>query len=223
MRLLLLVPPISLVILQGCAHAPITRGKDPQAVLRETCDVGNGILSTTGSVWLKAQSKDASGQFPAEVQATPDKLKLEVINLVGQRMAFISVESGKYRIEIPSKKTKIHEGVDTWGGIPLRWSAELFLGKVPCPPAGARVELESDGDLVVQTADERFTYTYREWIGKPWPAALHWESLKEPKTVVDFKFDDPEASTRSPKKWEAKSQQGEVRIRWRDRNAKTSK
>jgi hypothetical protein len=72
-------------------------------------------------------------------------------------------------------------------------------------------------DLVVETGEEKFIYSFRSWGGKAWPEKLHWE--RNGGAGVDFKFDDPEDKTASPRKWEAKSVQGEVKVRWRDREA----
>jgi hypothetical protein len=188
---------------------------------------------------MKAASKEAKGQFPASVNASaPDKVTLEVTNLIGARQALIQVDHGSYTIDVPDKKggnTRQAQGMGSWGGIPLRWASELFLGRIPCPSQGAKIPLRlqvesATGDLTAETpADqsggtERFVYHFREWAGKPWPETLHWEHKGQrdatpgaPKdTTVDFKFDDPEDKTGSPKKWEAKSPRGEVKLRWSD-------
>src|SRR4051812_22174941 len=89
----------------GCAHAPVTRGMDPKVLLADACRPGSEIKSIKGTVWLKAASKDASGQFPAYVLAKdPDSLRLEVTNLVGGTEAVITVDGQKYRIESHNKK-----------------------------------------------------------------------------------------------------------------------
>jgi hypothetical protein len=53
-----------------------------------------------------------------------------------------------------------------------------------------------------------------------WPESLHWEATGVPK--VDLKFDDPEEGTNSPKKWEAHSSEGFLKVRWRQRKIDTS-
>jgi hypothetical protein len=175
---------------------------------------------------MKAESKDAKGTFPANVTAkAPDSLTLEVVNLIGGTQAIITVEGGKYTILVPDKngKNRKKEGQGSWGGIPLHWASDLFLGKIPCPPAdalaSAKLSLSPEHDLIVELPEERFVYSFRSWGGKAWPERLHWERKDTSVAAVDFKFDDPEDKTHSPRKWEAKSVQGEVKVRWRDREA----
>ena len=117
--------------------------------------------------------------------------------------------------------------------MPLKWGTDLFLGRIPCPlPAElekARVSLVQDGDLLIETSgNEQYEYHFKTIGGGSWPDSLHYEqkfpiemkvgSRGRPTIVVDFRFDDPETGTLSPRKWEAKSDQGEVKVRWRDRD-----
>jgi hypothetical protein len=69
----------------------------------------------------------------------------------------------------------------------------------------------------VESDAEKFVYRFRSQGGGWWPEALHWERKGTFGTKVDFKFDQPEAGSLSPLKWEAQSQQGEVKVRWRER------
>src|SRR5262249_16209508 len=148
-----------------------------------------------------------------EVKATaPDSLVLEVTNLLGATQAVITVQGPHYTITVPDKagNTKKREGAGSWGGIPLKWASDLFLGKIPCPSSAAltsaRLSVNSDKQLVAEVGSaEKFIYGFREWGGKAWPESLHWERGGH---AVDFKFDDPEDRTHSPRKWEAKSAQG---------------
>ena len=176
---------------------------------------------------MNLDSKEAKGGFPAQVSATaPGHVTLEVTNLLGGREALIRVAGGKYSVEAPSKNgqaARKSEGSGSWGGIPLRWAAELFLGRMPCPNMAHRLRLrvEESGDLVAEGDGERFTYRFRKWAGKPWADSLHWEDLSQPSLSVDFKFDDPEDKSGAPKKWEAKSPRGQVKVRWRDLQIQT--
>ena len=84
------------------------------------------------------------------------------------------------------------------------------------------LSLGSRGELIVQVSKlnaepERFIYEFRRDQGKEWPKSLHWERLSSPPVTVDFNFDDPENETLSPKKWEAQSERGAVKVHWRDR------
>jgi hypothetical protein len=189
----------------------------------DACRPGQKNQAVKGSIWMKLNSKDAKGQFPASVDAAaPDQVTLEVTNLIGGREALIKVRQGKYSVEVPDRAGGIGrraEGLGSWGGIPLRWASELFLGRIPCPSASTKapkLQVTDSGDLIVQAGAERFIYHFRQWAGRAWPESLHWESKGYPATSVDFKFDDPEDKTGSPKKWEAKSTRGEVKVRWRD-------
>ncbi len=234
---------VSIVVLAGCARAPISRDMEPETLLRMTCEPGASVQAVDGSVWLKATSKDASGQFPADVHAkAPNQLKMEVTNLIGGTEALISVDGTKYKIEIPSKTrdkkdkksgkkgsgpSPAEEGNHSWGGIPLRWATDLFLGRIPCPPAAsikeAKLTIDDELKLVVETPanlgsdPQKFVYTFQSWEGRPWAKALRWESGGALPAAVDFLFEDPEPTTRSPKRWEARSDRGEVKIRWKDR------
>lgn len=221
---------VSLLILSGCAHVPAGKDQSPEQLLSFACTPGEKTQSIKGSVWLKAKSKEASGQFPANVQAEgTHHLKLEVTNLLGASEAVITVEGGKYTIEIPSRKRgpKKEEGSNSWGGIPLQWATDLFIGRIPCPSAtslnSAHLSVTDQGALVIETTSslgrdaEKYVFQFRKWEGNPWPETLHWESKGSITAAVDFKFDDPEDGTHSPKKWEATSSQGEVKVRWKDR------
>lgn len=218
----------------GCSHGPVKEtkeGSDPRALLAAACSTGAQVVAAKGSVWLKAQSKEASGQFPAVVSApSPDRLKMEVTNLVGGTEAIISVEGSRYSIEVPNHKERDERGEASWGGIPLQWANALFLGRVPCPDPSVAMEADvtmgAEGEVIVQTkaaldrVPERYAFRLRQLEGSQWPESLRWERQgpgSAAPIAVDFKFEDPEPKTRSPRKWEAKGAQGEVKVRWRDR------
>jgi hypothetical protein len=221
--------------LQGCSHAPINSGADadPRALLAQACEAGAGVKSVKGSVWLKAKSKEASGQFPAEVAApSADRVRLEVTNPLGGTEAVLSVEGSHYKIQVPNHKERNERGDRSWGGIPLEWANALFLGRIPCPDASrakdAKLSRGPAGELVVETPKtldrlpEKYVYRMRAIDGGFWAESLHWERqgiAGSAPVVVDFKFDDPDSKTRSPLKWEAKGAQGEVKVRWKDRQA----
>ncbi len=231
-----------LVLFAGCAglqRSPL-QGKDPNALFTSACATwGMGLQKVSGSVWLKARSNETSGQFPAVVSVlSPGELHMEVTNLLGGTEAILEVKNGKYTLKGgQSKKSVTQEGAGYWAGIPLEWATALFLGRVPCPSLeaskSARFALSEKGDelrveLPAQSgrAAETFAYRFRDWGGKLWPEALRWErnpkagtNTLEGVTSVEFKFDDPEEGSGSPKRWEAVSAQGEIKVRWRDRQA----
>ena len=232
MRLIQAIVAVTFVLATGCSHAPVMEmGTNPHALLVLACQPGMNVKSVNGSVWLKAKSKEASGQFPAVVEApSPERLKLEVTNLVGGTEAILTVEGRRYKIEVPDHKDRDEQGESSWGGIPLQWANALFLGRIPCPDSDLAKEAafskDSAGNLVVETPktldrlSEKFVYHLRPLDGGLWPDTLHWEREGiegSAPVVVDFKFDDPEVKTHSPQKWEAKGSQGEVRVRWKER------
>jgi hypothetical protein len=232
MRLLLPCVTLALVPFAGCSHAPTSgNAADPRALLAQACQPGLTVKSAKGSVWLKAKSKEASGQFPAVVDApSVDKLKLEVTNLIGGTEAILTVEGHRYKIEVPNHKERDEQGESSWGGIPLQWANALFLGRIPCPDAElaktAAFSQDSLGNLVVETPSvsdhlsEKYVYHLRPLDGGLWPDTLHWERkgiAGAAPVAVEFKFEDPDSKTHSPKKWEAKGSQGEVRVRWKER------
>jgi hypothetical protein len=216
----------AIFIISGCAHLPSGKPADPKSYFNSACGIGQTTKSVSGTVWLKAKSKEASGQFPADVKADASgNLHLEVTNLLGGTEATIVIENNSYRIDSPKRKMKAQTGYDSWGGIPLRWASDLFLGRIPCPSdAGAKLSMDKDGELSVLTEEgikgpaEQYVYKFKSWAGKPWPESLHWERKGAMAMQVDFSFDDPDDSTGSPRKIEAKSPHGDVKIRWRERN-----
>ena len=226
---------LATLLLCSCAPSQLKPTEDAAALLNYACRPGETVKSAQGTIGMKAQSNEATGQFPASVLATaPDHLRLEATNLLGGTEAVITVEGSHYQIDVPSRKDPSHpemgrmeEGVGTWAGIPLEWATQLFLGRIPCPPAAlskdTKLQVDAVGNLIAETpafsdrGEERFVYHFRTWQGKPWPETLHWERKGSAPISVDFKFEDPEDRTDSPRKWEAKSPRGEVKIRWRDR------
>src|SRR6185295_4308335 len=91
------------ITLFSCATPQVTE-TDPHKLLAEACAPGVSIKGVTGGVAMKAASKEASGQFPATVDArSPGWLKLEIQNLIGGTEAVISVQNRTYKIEVPGK------------------------------------------------------------------------------------------------------------------------
>jgi outer membrane lipoprotein-sorting protein len=217
-----------LLFVVGCAHAPSQTHQSPDALLNYACSPGSSVQTVKGTVWMKAQSKDASGQFPASVKAkAPDHLKVEAINLLGATQAVITVDGKSYSVQVPTKSglKQREQGLNSWSGIPLQWATDLFLGRIPCPSSAKQdIEITDKGDLKITTGasqasedPETFIYHFKSVGGHAWPETLHWERKGPFANQVDFQFDDPDTKSLSPKKWEAKSAQGEVKVRWRDR------
>lgn len=226
--------PWILLFLTNCAHIPVAQLRDTHFLFEQACNPGKNVQKVKGSVWIKARSQEASGQFPALVSAeSPDQLHLEVTNLLGGTEALIDIHDQKYSIQATHHKIQNQNGVGSWGGIPLHWGAELFLGKIPCPSEielkKGSLSLNAEGDLVVDIQQnhlkgaQKYVYHFRNWGGTPWPETLTWQFLDIPSKAIEFKFDDPEDRTRSPRKWEAKSSRGEVKVRWKERDISESR
>jgi hypothetical protein len=215
----------------GCATSPTKPEfiKTPQQIYQEICSIGDTLQSAQGSVLIKTNSKEVTGQFPATVSIqNPQQLRLEVTNFLGGTEAIINVLGDRY--EVLGQRggaTQRETGYGTWGGIPLRWASDLFLGKIPCPVITQTSQLKTNekGELEVVIPGspvmeaQKFTYRLEEKAGRFWPTVLRWERMTTPILSVDFKFDDPEKQTRSPQRWEANSSRGTVKVRWRDREA----
>ncbi len=227
-----LVVSVLLAGVSSCGHKKVSelglRGKfTPASLLDMACSPGKDVRIVRGNAHMKVSSQDASGSFSAFTEATsPDQLKLEVLKPFGGTYATLVVHGAEFTIDFPGHPEKSRNGSDTWAGIPLRWATDLFLGRIPCPTplerGRGRVLIDEDEALVAEipAAGEggksgKFVYRFKKNDAeKYWADTLHWESGT---TVVDFTFDEPDPQTGSPKQFEAKSTQGEVKLRWRDR------
>jgi len=222
----------SSAFLANCARAPLQPELSPEVLRDAACAPSAKVKSVEGTIWMNAKSADATGRFPAQVSAKENgPLRIEVTNLLGGTEAIITVDGLKYQIDTPEKKNgkkTVESGFGSWGGIPLSWAKTLFLGRIPCPPAGGasqeKLSMLPDGRLRIDVpasmagAAQTFVFHFRRWLGQPWPDALEWEQRGALGAKVTFNFDDPEDRTAAPRKWEAKSDRGEVKVRWRDRS-----
>ncbi len=230
---------LGLAMLSGCGTGQKKTDSaeyviDPRRAVEQVCSVGQGVHEITGSVWIQADSVEASGKFPAEVLVRDDRyLDLEILNPLGGTEAQIQVRGERYDVRIPGKKDRDRKGVGSWGGIPLDWSHELFLGRVPCLAKDRRdaastrwIKVGEELEVVGTNKSgdsETYRYTVERTDEQFWPRRLVWEKKTAKGPVeVRFAFDQPtEDAMRSPRKWEAKSRKGEVVIRWRERAVKT--
>lgn len=217
---------VFLFSLSACTSAPIAGvGYSPKQLFQYACEVGGHIHSAKGAISLKAESSEFTGQVPAQIQVVmPDQLRLEVNNLFGGTEALIWVSGNHYEI-IRNGKEKKQEGYDSWGGIPLRWATDLFIGKIPCPmlTESTQLSVNLEGELTVvvaagpKTDPQKFVYRFEKYANQPWPQSLHWDRLGLQNVSVDFKFSNPEEVTLSPMTWVATSAHGKVKARWRER------
>jgi hypothetical protein len=217
----------------SCAHRGTVApdgSKDPRQLLSEICSVGSEILEVGGTLQMKAKSKESSGQFPATVRAVlePRELDLEITNPLGGTEARVSVRGANYQIEAGSgAKARKQAGTQSWAGIPLNWSVDLFIGRIPCPKeSNAAVTLDADGRLRVEVPGDLsgqaqiFLYSLED-SSPAWPKALEWKLTGTLPAAVRFEFSAPEEGSRSPTRWEAISDRGEVKAKWRSREVRT--
>ena len=215
--------------LSSCTTLPQIRSGDymPRDLLRFACSPGEDVKSAQGRILAKMSSPSRSGQFQAGVTVDSGRhLELDVTNPLGGTQAMIRVNEGRYEVIDYSDQHPVREfGQDYWGGIPLKWASTIFLGRIPCPETtpATRLEVSPAGELVVTWFDakaketQQFTYGFIQWRGKPWPASLLWTRDGSHSSRVEFQFESPETDTGSPEKWEAKSVQGQIKIKWRTR------
>lgn len=234
----------SLIFATGCAGAKKAPDfqlnaddlKDASRLIANACDLGKKATRVDGVVSMKVKSPESSGQFPADVAAdATGKLRMEITNLIGGTEAIISVDQGHYKIEIPGKPEQTEKGSGVWGGIPLRWAPDLFLGRIPCPkgpnapqnsPKIATQSLVKPGTVKLVTEGgihgdpETYLYQWNLKAPAPFPESLIWERSGQFGQKVEFKFEEFDPESQGPKKWEAKSNQGEVKVRWKSRKIK---
>jgi hypothetical protein len=213
-----------LTILPMLVSCSTTKKSNPLSKLAEICNIGRNTKEVSGNLLIKARSKEAKGQFPAAIKVNKAQktMILEVTNLVGGPIASIKVSNEKFLIKTFGKKKQVAKGSISWGGIPLIWSLDLFLGKIPCPSLvnpDVKVKLSDtpDWQLLATIKDETYRYKIGIYEGAAWPEELLWSNNKK-KESVHFWFSDPDGESMSPKKWRVKSSKnGEVRVKWRDR------
>lgn len=167
---------------------------------------------------MKAKSKEASGQFPANVQVSESAgLRMEVTQLMGARAALIEIRGSDFKVETP-KQGSVSKKAKSWGGIPLEWATALFLDRVPCPEGGEwNWAFNSEQELVGKRASgpEEWKYKIVERMGRPFVEAVRLEQSEQ--QAFELKREDPDPSDGWARRWEIKSAVGEVKVRWRDR------
>ena len=180
-------------------------------------------------IQLKADSVDLNGQYPAALRVKEgNQLNMEITDPLGGTLAKINVDGDSYQIVYPRKNKKVSKNADHWSGIPLRWSSTLLLGRFPCPTVQEQRKaeiLESTGDRVrfrIQGSKgnvQTYSFLVKERLLKDWPTELRWESeWPGRKSWVEFEFDRPEGDSGSPLQWKAKSDRGELKVRWESRS-----
>lgn len=220
----------------GCAPTKtLQREYSPEELFTSACGIGKEIPAVSGNASLKVSSTHVKGRFPAMIKASSlGDLALDVMNPFGGTEASIVIEGDHYVVKRPGHKKSETEGTGSWNGIPLRWISDLFLGKIPCPSGSKlseipnlKVKQDEAAQLILRIAGQQnqepqeFRFHFHDRDGKPWPDSLQWIGGRSSSQAIDFTFEDPEKATSIPLKWEAKSKQGSIQVRWRERNTNT--
>ncbi len=219
------------VFLAGCSSVKRAHERDPNALLAEICSIGRQFSVVNGSLWLKAESPEASGQFPADVRMDgPGMMKMEVTNLLGGTEAIIEVLGDRFELKtVLNGRPQVQKGAGSWAGIPLEWATALVLGRFPCPGSEligtAKLSTPAENVLSVEVPrrlgkDEQiFIYHLRVWGGQLWPFRVEWTKKGSFGNEVNFEFEDPEDGSHIPRRWSARSKKGAVKVRWKSRQA----
>jgi hypothetical protein len=214
---------VAAMVLQGCATVKqegSVSGEDAQELARQYCSSASSVKGVEGRVWMKAKSKEASGQFPAVVKASQELgLTLEVTQLMGARAALIEIRGNEFKVETPSQGS-VSKKARAWGGIPLEWAGALFMNRLPCPDLGASSfswSLSEKGELRARSRDGTETWTFS--VVQRQGSAFVEKVVRERQGKVDLELnrEDPDPQDGWARRWEIKSGVGEVKVRWRDR------
>jgi len=217
----------------GCAHRQAADLRDTAAAeqaVERSCSIGRTVRQAKGRVGIRAiDVRGKSVQFSAFVNAEQQgTFRLEATNPLGGTEATIEYRDGRFVVSRPGKGTELDRQATHWNGIPLRFALELFLGRVPCPePASldrGSFRLTAPGTVEWELSGaERWHWEFRDENGSTWVDRLVWQSLapgaREREGEVEFLFRDPDSKSGTPSVWEVKSRQGEVKVRWRDRES----
>jgi len=198
---------------------------DPIKLIKGVCALDGAPREVIGSVWMKAKSKEASGQFPATVQARarpdePLELRIEVNQLLGARAALIEIRGSDFKVET-SKQGSVNRKATSWGGIPLEWASQLFLDRFPCPNEQdlSRIRWrwlsESELEGRPEVGEIVWRFKFRRWNLKPWVESVFWQ--KAAGKTLEVTRDDPDPSEGWARRWEASSSSGQVKVRWKER------
>jgi len=219
----------------SCSSLPKNLGT-AQDLFEATCSgpqaPGKSVTKVSGSIWAKVESPELKGQFPATVLAqAPNKLALEVTNLIGSPQAWLKMEDGHVNLKLTPATQRAYgqQSIRSiWGGLPLEFAPDLFLGRVPCPRTGTgrdlRISVVGERLEVIETdlatkARSKYLYSYRGYDGRPWPKALTFQGvLKSGQAIrVDFEFESPSGAGAIAERWSATSTRGTAKVRWKDR------
>lgn len=136
--------------LAACAHRPQTPLSDEQSLrlLKKICATSGSAAGVDGEIWLKVQSDELRGQFPAAFRARRGaETELEITNLIGGVEARVKVKDGVLFVQHKGQGEFLMRARESWAGLPVKWLETLLLGDVPCP--------KLDENVVVQPLSEQ--------------------------------------------------------------------
>jgi len=213
------------ISLSACSHVrEKSEVEEPSQFVKQLCTTSTGAQEVSGSVWMKAKSKEASGQFPARVLArSGNELRLEITQLLGARAALIEIRGNDFRVETPQDGA-VSRKATSWGGIPLEWASRVFMDRLPCPApseiAALRWRWVNDREIEgrPQTGDQKWVFRLGSWNQKPWVKAVLWQ--KSSGNALELKREDPDTQEGWATRWEVVSSVGEVKVRWKERKTR---
>jgi hypothetical protein len=198
------------LLIGACAHRPVLKSDaESLQTLKKICTATAPAAGVDGEVWMKVQSAELKGQFPAMFRARRNgRTDLEITNLIGGVEARVRVEKGALWVQEKGKGDYQLRAREAWAGFPVKWFEALLLGDLPCP------DFEM-GDLSVQALGEEqgvraeqgeFVMEYR--TGSTMRADMV-ESLRDPVRKYEL--------TLGQKFWVLKSETSTLKLIWKNR------
>lgn len=226
---------ISLLILlslfASCAGKSVKQSDlpSPENAFGQVCKSPKKYHGLEGSIWIQTRSKGVSGQFPADVVwKNSGPILITITNPLGGKEAVVELKSSEFKVSkyaANGKMKTVQRGKTHWSGIPLRFAESLFTGQYPCPSSLPQQMNWRENTLVV--LDGADTYEYNaEWTkadssqNENLVQKIVWKTQDKSTDPLTIEFRDPDSEFfGQAKRWTAKSEQGEIHLRWKNREA----
>ncbi|MCM0604595.1 MAG: hypothetical protein KA715_00735 [Xanthomonadaceae bacterium] len=209
--------------MSSCATTIKTENFNDQELrehLKQACKLGKEFTSVKGSLWAKIKSKKEELQFPATIRVANKQLVLEITNLVGGREAVIRIDDELFSVLSDSRPGLNQKGKGTWNMIPVSWAFKAFLGQPPCLDeiATAHINREKSvhGAIALNFAGEIWIYELESTGTRERIIKLTRES-KDSVKKLEIEFERFDVSNGTPLSFRAASEEGELKIRWKER------
>lgn len=179
------------------------------------------LKEISGSIWVKIESKNGSGQFPANVLINEQSVIIEITDLLGGTQGVLSIENGKYSYEGRGGETSFVRQTlrsQLLAGLKASEFKALFFNKLPCSAEKvSSISIVSDDDSEVQFIGKNNhvdRFMIKKWGDRFLPEKFTKLGMNE-KIVFNFSnFEDPHGL---PKNVKVESNVGVIQLRWRDR------